>query len=368
MPRLSALLPALALAGLARSQNASTTATSATSTATGSAAPAVETVVSTPAYNTAQEGQLNATVTAGWSTDSGMGTLTQGFTLLHNSTTTENNGTVYGLVLGFNATIALSNETTASNVPWLAYISCDQTTVTVNSTASNSSSLFSASASATSAATASAASASASAASNGTADEPQVATLSLIDMAAELGAKGVILYSDTAQSCSLNYTSFTNSTTNATTLPIFTSPSLEIHNILHAQFDNVPLAYTYYNSTLLSESLANLSTIISSASNTTLQSASSGSGLGPLLTSPTYYLLARIVPYYTTNSSSNGVVATIGRATPTSTGSRPGATGNVGGGDNSGDSSGATPRRSKLSLAAGGFVGGAVIAGLGLLV
>ncbi|GAA5973470.1 hypothetical protein JCM11641_006479 [Rhodosporidiobolus odoratus] len=357
----STILPVLAFAAFAHAQ--SSTASNATTTT--SASIAGETVLTVPAYGTEGQGMLNATVTAGWSTQSGMGTLTQGFTLLQNSTTTAQNGTIYGLVLEFNSSIALA-DTNATRVPWLAYISCDTpiTTVPANSSSTTSSSAGLTSSTASASADGSAV--------NGTSgsNQTQTETLSLIDLAAGLGARGIILYSDLKQSCVLNYTSLANSTSNTTSLPIFTSPSTEIHDYLHSSFNNILPAYAFYNSTLLTQSLSNLSSIVSAASNGS--SSSSSNGVSGTLTTPTNYLVARIEPYYERNSSSNGVVATIGRASPT--GEQPSATGSVGS-QNGGDSSGAAAGfgrkqggRSTLGLVVTGVFGGAVVAGLGVLV
>ncbi|GAA5913452.1 hypothetical protein JCM6882_001964 [Rhodosporidiobolus microsporus] len=404
MPRLSAFLPVLALASLARGQNVSSaTGTAAIATPanpTSSAAPASETVVTLPAWEVAQEGENNSTMTAVWSTDTGRGTLTQGLTLLQNSTGTARNESVYGVVLEFNSTLAVSNESMPTDIPWIAYISCDEPSEVITQftdgalSASAGLPAFSASAASPSATGVS---------TNGTAmngtsalnsTSVQLQTLDLMERAEELGAQAILLYSTIAQSCTLNYTAFnyttfnsstssnsslpTNSssplpTTNTTllsngTIPIFTSPSTQVTNIILDQFSNLPPSHAYFNSTLLTEATANLSSIISAATNSS--SGSSGGGGGISLSSPTQFLLARIRPFYDSTSSNNGIVATIGVANPStqqptatgSTGAQPSQTG--GGGDNAA----AGGKRSKVTLAATGFVAGALIAGVGALI
>ncbi|GAA6031456.1 hypothetical protein JCM8097_006465 [Rhodosporidiobolus ruineniae] len=387
MPRLAALLPLLALAGLASAQNASSTAaTNATATSAGGAATAQETVVTLPAYPTSQQGEQNSTITAVWSTDAGRGTLTQGLTLLQNSTSTASNGSIYGLLLEFNSSLAVSNETTATQIPWIAYISCDDssTTFSSNGTSNATSSVGIAGIAATSTASATGTAANATVtgvrnvvdATNSTEAGPE--TYNLINVAQGLGAKAVLLYSRTAESCALNLTALANSTssnstssTNSTTnysnstMAIFTAPSTDLSNLLIQQFSNLPAAYTFFNSSLIAESTGNLTSLLSAATN---GSSSTGGVSGGTLTAPTNYLLARIVPYYVSNASDNGVVATIGRASPTSS-TGGGATGSVGQGSGGSNAAPAARKgRSKVVLAATGFVAGALIAGVGVLV
>ncbi|GAA5832818.1 hypothetical protein JCM11251_005775 [Rhodosporidiobolus azoricus] len=401
MQLLSSLLPIFALASLAYGQNSSASSLSASSATAATPAftvrPASETVVSLPALQTSQQGTLNSTVTAVWSTDSGRGTLTQGLTLLQNSTGTAQNQSVYGVVLEFNSTLAVSNESMRTNIPWIAYISCDDPSavITQYTDGALSASALPSSATGSAAMPTGTGVAGNSTATNGTnplnSTSVQLQTLNLIERAEELGAQAILLYSEAAQSCTLNYTSLnyttfnssssTNSSlennstlsTNTTLLsnasiPIFTSPSTEITNIILSQFSNLPSTHSFYNSTLLTESIANLSGIISAATNS---SSSAGTG-GISLSSPTQFLLARILPFYDSTSADNGIVATIGVANPSS--QQPTATGSNGAqpsqsGDGSNSAMSAREgKRSLVGLAATGLVAGALIAGVGALV
>lgn len=189
------------------------------------------------------------------------------------------------------------------------------------------------------------------------------------------------------QTCALNMTAF-NSTDNSS-LPIFTVPSKHVTDLINGQFACVACSPSsrclltfanaqtcrslaepnrYFNTTLFNNATADLAQIIADQAN--LNSSSNF-----VLSSTTNYVLARIAPRYQANDSNNGVVATIGRATPTSAS----ATGSVGTPTNAPSNEGgstqpdnAAPavlaRRSPASLAVTGFVVGAVIAGLGLLV
>jgi hypothetical protein len=317
-----------------------------------------------------------------------------------------------GVFLQFNASLAVSPESDSTAIPWIAYIPCDSSYSLYNT--SNVSSVNSSSISAangTSSASAASASASATSASaNGTTSANSTSstleTLDLIERAQGLGATAVVLYSQTTevcpafllcvfvrafprssgdrkkvvkrethpfpydQSCTLNYTVSTNTSStflsNSTlasssniTLPIFTTPTNEIASLLLQQFSNLPASHVYFNSTLLTLSTANLTSVLQSYTS----SNASASSLASTLTTPVNYVLARLTPSYASNSSDNGVVATIGRATPSAS-----ATGNVGGGN--GGTSGAAPR---IGGVAGGtavavFAGGAIAAGLAVLV
>ncbi|GAA5856925.1 hypothetical protein JCM8547_008468 [Rhodosporidiobolus lusitaniae] len=379
-------LPLLSLLPLAFAQNstsasaavASATGTSSSASPSGSVSNGTTYKVSLPAYGTSSEGETNATLQAVWSTETGRGTMRQGLTLLQNSTGTAQNESVYGVFLQFNSSLAISNESTTTQIPWIAYISCDSSleTVTVSSSSNSTS------ASATSAATSSAAIASSSAVVNGTAamnGTAGVMQVELMNRAEELGARAIVLYSESQQSCVLNRTAFnpttsansSNSTVstsqNTTTLPIF-STSSPLTSIISQQFSNLPLAYTYFNSTLLTASTGNLTALLSSVAGNT--SSSDGVDVsGVTLTSPSDYLLAQLVPSYAESASDNGIVATIGHASPTSS-SGPAASGSMGSGGSGGSNaaSGRRVGRSRWALAATGFVVGGVIGGVGMLV
>lgn len=165
-------------------------------------------------------------------------------------------------------------------------------------------------------------------------------------------------YAFLPQSCILNSTSNSTSASSSNiTLPIFTSPTTQIANLLVAQFNNLPSDHVYFNSTLLTLSTANLTSV--------LTSAGSVSNLAATLTTPINYILAQLVPSYSTNSSDNGAVGTIGRASPTGSA---GATASATVGAGAGGSSAAAPRFGLGGQAVFGVVGGAVLAGLAVLV
>lgn len=131
---------------------------------------------------------------------------------------------------------------------------------------------------------------------------------------------------------------------------------------------NIAQTHRYFNSTLLTASAGNLSSI--------LADANSGSPASAVATTVTDFLLARIEPTYDPSDSDNGIVATIGRAPPTasatSSSGRPAATGdapqnNGQGSTTSGAVARGQRRTSKVTLAAVGFTAGALLAGVGLL-
>ncbi|GAA6010610.1 hypothetical protein JCM10207_007763 [Rhodosporidiobolus poonsookiae] len=403
MVRTPLALPLLALAACARAQS-STSATPSSSAATASASSAAapqQTTVTVPAFSTDVQGSNNATVTAGWSTDSARGTLTQGLTLLANSSQTASNSSIYGVVLQFNATHALSNASTSTDIPWIAFISCDEPSESVTSAGLPLSAASVSAAAATATATASVANGTAmnttALAVNGTAGNT---TLSLVDRATEFGASAVLLYSETGQSCALNLTALfpssnstasnsTSTSSNSTSasnstlstapssqnysIPLFASPSQSITQLFFSQWTNLPPSYSYYNSTLLAESTGNLTAVVSAAAGSGSGSNSSTGGFGSIFNTPTNFLLARIVPYYTEGDSNNGVVATLSRAGgPSSTASSPSQTASGSTGSPSSGSGGSNAARGRWERLGGkalvGFVGGAVLAGVGVLV
>ena len=131
---------------------------------------------------------------------------------------------------------------------------------------------------------------------------------------------------------------------------------------------NIAQTHRYFNSTLLTASAGNLSSILADANN--------GSPASAVATAVTDFLLARIEPTYDPSDSNNGIVATIGRAPPTASATssgRPAATGDAsqnngqGGSTTSGAVARGQRRTSKVTLAAVGFTAGAFLAGVGLL-
>lgn len=102
---------------------------------------------------------------------------------------------------------------------------------------------------------------------------------------------------------------------------------------------NIDESYRYFNSSLISSSASNLTSIISSPNNNTL---------------PTRFLIGRLTAAYNKNDSSNGVVATIGRA-PTSTRTSQGSA-QTGGSDPAPSSGAERIFGSTLALLAAGLV------------
>ncbi|GAA5986037.1 hypothetical protein JCM10908_006380 [Rhodotorula pacifica] len=356
---------AASLTSAASASGASSTSSPTTASASNGTLQTVEGRV--PAYANSTQSALNATIQAVWSTDTARGTLTQGLTSLRD----ERNQTIYGVVLQFNETTATSDYS-STPIPWIAYISCDSAVQTANVPASN------ITATSTANSTTSA---------NGTAPT----MYNLLQQAQDLGATAVLLYSSQAQSCSLSATLFSGNVSSAAngtssnsqaaanlTVPIFSTASQQVANIISQQFSNIPQTHRYFNSTLLTASAGNLSSILTSATSGTPEQA--------VASAVTDFLLARIRPTYDSSDSSNGVVATIGHASSTAsatasgsgssgTSSRPAATGDAaqnsgsGGGSTSG-AAGATSkqrRRSTVTLVAVGFTTGALLAGVGLL-
>ncbi|GAA5883787.1 hypothetical protein JCM16303_002371 [Sporobolomyces ruberrimus] len=273
----------------------------------------------TPAYTNSTESEKNSTFFAGWRTDQGQGTLNQGVTLLSNGTNTEANSTYYGVVVYFNETLAVNQ--TSTPVPFIAFVSCDSNpstqatlqlpldangTVAMNSTLDGTNSTISGLTNSTDSMSNSTISGTGtnSTSTNSTTMINGVNSTyfsDIFNLAAEMGASSVLLYSEQAESCQINSTA--NAAFNGT-IPIFTSPSRQITNlILSSQFANIDEQHRYFNSTLLTASASNLSSIITS---------------GLAGTQPTEYLVGRLTASYNKNDSSNGVVATIGRA-PSST-------------------------------------------------
>ncbi|BGP34135.1 hypothetical protein JCM10296v2_005950 [Rhodotorula toruloides] len=354
---------------LASSSTSSASAAAATASGAANATSVVTVEGLVPAFATGSSSTMNSTIQTGWSTDDARGTMKEGLTLLQNSTGTAENRTIYGVLLYFNETTANQNFT-STQIPWIAYISCDDAmqnhTVPANSSTP--------------------------AATNGTASAGgnSTQTVNVLQQAESLGAKGVVLYSTREQSCMLNYTmlagnmsatnaTLTNSTmTNSTmanstmaaggnstsfingSIPIFSATSQRVAQIIISQFSNVDPNHRYFNSSALSAATANLTAVIPTNGSVNLNA-------------PTNFVLAQIVPSYSANDSSNGVVATLSRAQPAPTdlttsrsasGSAPSqsATG--------GPSSGVAKRdggRSKVSLSVTGFLVGGLLGGVGLL-
>ncbi|GAA5961489.1 hypothetical protein JCM3765_003604 [Sporobolomyces pararoseus] len=275
---------------------------------------AASTVAYTPAYSNSTASDKNSTFLAGWRSDQGQGTLNQGVTLLSNGTNTTNGSTYYGVVVYFNETSALNQSSTP--VPWIAFVSCDSNnpstratldlpfdtngTIATNSTTGNNSTMSNS----TDLTNSTMSGMNSTDSTNTTTTINGVNSTYLPDvfnLAAELGASSILLYSQQAESCQLNFTAnamFNN------TIPIFSSPSRDVTDqILSSQFANIDEPYRYFNSSLISSSASNLTSIISNPTNNTL---------------PTRFLIGRLTAAYNKNDSSNGVVATIGRA-PTST-------------------------------------------------
>ncbi|GAA6048806.1 hypothetical protein JCM3770_003632 [Rhodotorula araucariae] len=363
------LLGALGVSAQSPSTVASSasTASTAASTATGVASAGNETAPATVPQNITVLGEVgaqangtetpnNATLQSVWSTETSRGTLSQGLTLLQNSSGTAANQSVVGVFVYYDEETAVrnANSSVTTEIPWIAYISCDEPTQAVSVPVNEVNSTISAFGNVTAALPVNAT------ASNGTAvgaASPQAnITEGLFAQAEAQGAKGVLLYSAAQQSCSLNLTAH-NSTN--TSLPVFTTPSRNVANLVNGQFQNVAEEYRYFNASLLNNAAANLSSIVG---------ANAGSNLTAfVLSRPSYYVLARLVPSYAVNDSSNGVVATIGRAPPRSATASvaPGPTNSGGAG-----TSGASPRpqRSRTALALTGFLVGGLVAAVGVLI
>ncbi|GAA5997661.1 hypothetical protein JCM5350_007435 [Sporobolomyces pararoseus] len=314
---------------------------------------AASAVAYTPAYSNTTASEKNSTFLAGWRSDQGQGTLNQGVTLLSNGTGTTNGSTYYGVVVYFNETSALNQSSTP--VPWIAFVSCDPDnpstqatlalpfdtngTVATNSTLENNNSTMTNSTDLTNS-TMSGMNSTDSTTMNTTTTINGVNSTYLPDvfsLAAQLGASSVLLYSQQSESCQLNFTAnamFNN------TIPIFSSPSRDVTDrILSSQFANIDESYRYFNSSLISSSASNLTSIISSPNNNTL---------------PTRFLIGRLTAAYDKNDSSNGVVATIGRA-PTSTRTSQGSA-QTGGSDPAPSSGAERIFGSTLALLAAGLV------------
>ncbi|GAA5840544.1 hypothetical protein JCM9279_007361 [Rhodotorula babjevae] len=306
----------------------------------------------------------NATLQGVWSVDESRGTLTQGMALLQNSTATAQNQSVLGVFLRYNESTALANanSSTTTSIPWIALISCDSpTTQSVELPADTANSTLAVFGNATTAVNGSD---SANGTTTGSSEAQANYTASVFGQAEAQGAQAIVLYSVLQQSCSLNFTALNMTNTS---LPIWTTPSQNVAQTVVSQFNNIAADHRYFNASLLNASAGNLSSLLEANQNanaTTLR-----------LSSASYFVLARLAPYYNPNDSNNGVVATIGRnptatATQTQTAS---ATGSVaptasGGAGNGGGSSGAASRfRSTASLAVTGFVVGGLVAGAGLL-
>ncbi|GAA5944254.1 uncharacterized protein JCM15063_006582 [Sporobolomyces koalae] len=272
----------------------------------------------TPAYPNDATSDKNSTLLSGWRTDQGQGTLNQGVTLLANGTSTSPNSSYHGVIVYFNETLAENQTSTA--VPFIAFISCDsnpstQSTLalpfTANGTIATNSTLESNSTSgALNSTNVNSSSNSTLAGNNSTETRGTNSTLNgvnstylpnVFNLAAEMGASSVLLYSEQANSCQLNLTAdatFNNS------LPIFTSSSLDTTKaILTSQFGNVEARYRIFNSTLISDAAENLTQIIATGGKTDL---------------PTWFLVGRLTAAYNRSDDGSGVVATIGRA-PSST-------------------------------------------------
>ncbi|TKA55759.1 hypothetical protein B0A53_02895 [Rhodotorula sp. CCFEE 5036] len=365
------------LSGTASAQSSSSTAVGAASSAGSVSASAISTALApgtsttsaanateqapgnvtvegmVPAFANSTESALNATIQAVWSTDTARGTLTQGLTSLRD----ERNQTIYAVQ--FNETSANLNYSSTS-IPWIAYVSCDSAVQTATVPVVNN-------------ANANVTSTNATAAGNQTAMSND-----LLQQAQDLGAVAVLLYSSQAQSCTLNATLLsgnasasaangTSATSMNMTLPIFSTASQQVANIISEQFGNIAQTHRYFNSTLLTASAGNLSSILADANN--------GSPASAVATTATDFLLARIEPTYDPTDSDNGIVATIGRAPPTASATssgRPAATGDASqnngqGSTTSGAGARGSRRTSKVTLAAVGFTAGALLAGVGLL-
>ncbi|GAA6060835.1 hypothetical protein JCM10212_005253 [Sporobolomyces blumeae] len=278
---------------------------------TAAAALASSVAAYTPAVTNSSRQQVNATLQSRWRTDSGSGILNDGVTLLANGTDTGSNSTYYGVFVYFNETLAANQ--TASPVPFVAFVSCDSnpstqatletpflsngsiaTNATVveggNSTmSSNATDMTNSTMSGTMNSTD---------ANNSTTTSSVNSTLlpNVFNLAAEMGATSVFLYSETAQSCSLNYSALGDYNH---TIPVFASPSSTFtNNLITSQFDNIDEAHRVFNSTLIQSASSNLSSIIASGGTNGI---------------PTSFLLGVITARYL-NDSSSGVVATIGRA------------------------------------------------------
>ncbi|BGP10147.1 hypothetical protein JCM10049v2_006030 [Rhodotorula toruloides] len=350
---------------LAGSSTSSASAAAATASGAANATSVVTVEGLVPAFATGSSSSMNSTIQTGWSTDDARGTMKEGLTLLQNSTGTAENRTVYGVLLYFNETTANQNFT-STQIPWIAYISCDDAMQNYTMPANSS----------------------IPAATNGTvsAGGNSTQTVSVLQQAEQLGAKGIVLYSTREQSCMLNYTmlagsmSATNATlTNSTmanstmanstmaaggnlngSIPIFSATSQRVAQIIISQFSNVDPNHRYFNSSALSAATANLTAVIPTNGSVNLNV-------------PTNFVLAQIVPSYSANDSSNGVVATLSRAQPAptdSTTSRSASGSAPSQSASGGPSSGVAKRdggRSKVSLAATGFLVGGLLGGVGLL-
>lgn len=271
---------------------------------------AASAVAFTPAL-TSTSSEKNSTFLSGWITDEGRGTLNQGVTLLSNGTDTQINSTYYGVVVYFNETLATNQ--TRSPIPFIAFVSCDsnpstQATLTLpfesNGTIASNSTLTNSTMTGNSTDLTN----STISGVNGTmgmnssmVNGNSTYMSNVFDLAAQMGASSVFLYSEQAESCQLNYTAdaaFNHS------IPIFTSPTLEISNqIRTSQFDNINPEHRYFNSTMISAAAANLTSIIQSGGSNGI---------------PTQFLIGRLTASFNQSDSNSGVVATIGRA-PSST-------------------------------------------------
>ncbi|BGP02102.1 Epiglycanin [Rhodotorula toruloides ATCC 204091] len=365
-PSASSTPSSSSLAGSSTS-SASPAAATASGAANATSVVTVEGLV--PAFATGSSSTMNSTIQTGWSTDDARGTMKEGLTLLQNSTGTAENRTIYGVLLYFNETTANQNFS-STPIPWIAYISCDD--AMQNYTMPENSSTP--------------------AATNGTASAGgnSTQTANVLQQAEQLGAKGVVLYSTREQSCMLNYTmlagnmtatnatlansTMTNSTmANSTmvaggnstsfvngSIPIFSATSQRVAQIIISQFSNVDPNHRYFNSSALSAATANLTAVIPTNGSVNLNV-------------PTNFVLAQIVPSYSANDSSNGVVATLSRAQPAptdSTTSRSASGSAPSQSATGGPSSGVAKRdggRSKVSLAVTGFLVGGLLGGMGLL-
>ncbi|BGP57045.1 hypothetical protein JCM8202v2_004683 [Rhodotorula sphaerocarpa] len=292
-----------------------------------------------PAYPVSYQQELNATIEAVWSTGEARGVAKQGLSTLLNV----DSSTDYGVVLRFNETTANQNYT-STIIPWIAYISCDSayqdyTLPAYEYTGSTTSS---------------------SSSSGG----DQTVSVDVLQQAQSLGAKAIVLYSTKQSSCHLNDTALYGNSSDGIsasdlTVPIFTTATQQTAQIILNQFDNVEQKRVFYNSTLLFDSIGNLTSALSAATGGNVANA-----IDSIIT---YYVVARITPSYDKGELGNGVVATIAHA-PSSTG-RTAATGSAAQ-NSSGNTSGAersSRRRSMATLAALGFSAGALLAGVGLL-
>ncbi|BGP26536.1 epiglycanin [Rhodotorula toruloides] len=356
-------------ASLAGSSTASASAAAATASGAAIATGVVTIEGGVPAFAAGTSSTMNSTIQTGWSTDNARGTMKEGLTLLQNSSGTAENRTVYGVLLYFNETTANQNFT-STQIPWIAYISCDEAIQNYTMPVTSSSA----------------------APTNGTASAGRdpTQTVNVLQQAEQLGAKGIVLYSTREQSCMLNYTMFagnvsatnatlTNSTTANSTLanstmtanvnsmsfvngsiPIFSSTSQRVAQIIISQFSNIDPNHRYFNSSALSAATANLTAVLPSNGSVNLNI-------------PTNYVLAQIVPSYSANDSSNGVVATLSRAQPAPTGSSPSrsASGSAPSQSSTGGPSSGCVKcdggRSMVSLAVTSFLVGGLLGGVGLL-